>query len=253
MKRIQHAGIWSWRATGSAVRSGCTTGWQKSRTTPRFSPTTWQMLAGIEWPWLSARLSWCFMWTAAGGQDGDIIFIRLYQAFFGTYKTDLIIFSPRLRIYERTVQTPSLDIPAGTSVWLGQRNNVHGFFKVWTALISALYDLYSVKLCQANKMSHFDAPWKLVCSFLYEAVIKAASVKLLTLMNSWLLDLWRIIISVTLCVSIFIFLDVYFAVLGCDAGGSVGVHASRIHLTVSRSQPQWVPFTAKYPFIVPVP
>lgn len=47
------------------------------------------------------------------------------------------------RIYERIIETPSMDIPAGTTLWLGQRNNVHGFFKVRIALSSALYDLNS--------------------------------------------------------------------------------------------------------------
>lgn len=40
-----------------------------------------------------------------------------------------------------------MDIPAGTTVWLGQRNNIHGFFKVWIALSSAVYDLYSYMMC----------------------------------------------------------------------------------------------------------
>ncbi|MBN3317000.1 NELL2 protein, partial [Atractosteus spatula] len=34
------------------------------------------------------------------------------------------------RIYERVVETPSMDIPSETLFWLGQRNNAHGFFKV---------------------------------------------------------------------------------------------------------------------------
>ncbi|XP_006633684.2 protein kinase C-binding protein NELL2 [Lepisosteus oculatus] len=33
------------------------------------------------------------------------------------------------RIYERVVETPSMDIPSETLFWLGQRNNAHGFFK----------------------------------------------------------------------------------------------------------------------------
>ncbi|XP_062403608.1 protein kinase C-binding protein NELL2-like [Sardina pilchardus] len=33
------------------------------------------------------------------------------------------------RIYERVVDVPSMDIPEGTSFWLGQRNGAHGFFK----------------------------------------------------------------------------------------------------------------------------
>lgn len=144
LKQIQHAGIWSWKATGSAVKSGCTTGWQTSRTALRFSPTTWQMLAGIEWPWHSVLLSWCFMWTAAGGQDGHIIFIWLdYFTYFG--KKFWFFF---FRIYERIVETPSMDIPAGTTVWLGQRNNVHGFFKVWIALTLALIHFAMPVKCQ---------------------------------------------------------------------------------------------------------
>ena len=34
------------------------------------------------------------------------------------------------RIYERVVEKPSTDLPVGTSFWLGQRNNAHGYFKV---------------------------------------------------------------------------------------------------------------------------
>ncbi|XP_047665738.1 protein NEL-like, partial [Tachysurus fulvidraco] len=43
--------------------------------------------------------------------------------------TQLVLYVDCSRIYERIVATPSMDIPAGTTVWLGQRNNVHGFFK----------------------------------------------------------------------------------------------------------------------------
>ncbi|XP_039616816.1 protein kinase C-binding protein NELL2 isoform X2 [Polypterus senegalus] len=33
------------------------------------------------------------------------------------------------RIYERVIEAPSMDIPNGTTFWLGQRNNAHGAFK----------------------------------------------------------------------------------------------------------------------------
>uniref|UniRef100_A0A671QNJ9 NEL-like protein 2 n=1 Tax=Sinocyclocheilus anshuiensis TaxID=1608454 RepID=A0A671QNJ9_9TELE len=33
------------------------------------------------------------------------------------------------RIYERIVETPSMDFPRGTNIWLGQRNDAHGFFR----------------------------------------------------------------------------------------------------------------------------
>uniref|UniRef100_A0A670JGD1 Neural EGFL like 2 n=1 Tax=Podarcis muralis TaxID=64176 RepID=A0A670JGD1_PODMU len=33
------------------------------------------------------------------------------------------------KIYERVVEKPYLDLPAGTTFWLGQRNSAHGYFK----------------------------------------------------------------------------------------------------------------------------
>ncbi|XP_078530399.1 protein kinase C-binding protein NELL2 isoform X1 [Lissotriton helveticus] len=33
------------------------------------------------------------------------------------------------KIYERVVEKPSMDLPSGTTFWVGQRNNAHGFFK----------------------------------------------------------------------------------------------------------------------------
>uniref|UniRef100_A0A8C5MYA4 Neural EGFL like 2 n=1 Tax=Leptobrachium leishanense TaxID=445787 RepID=A0A8C5MYA4_9ANUR len=33
------------------------------------------------------------------------------------------------KIYERIVEKPYMDIPMGTTLWAGQRNNAHGFFK----------------------------------------------------------------------------------------------------------------------------
>uniref|UniRef100_A0A8C1JKD0 Neural EGFL like 2b n=1 Tax=Cyprinus carpio TaxID=7962 RepID=A0A8C1JKD0_CYPCA len=33
------------------------------------------------------------------------------------------------RIYERIVEMPSMDFPRGTNIWLGQRNDAHGFFR----------------------------------------------------------------------------------------------------------------------------
>lgn len=41
---------------------------------------------------------------------------------------------PSSRIYERVVEMPSTDLPLGTTFWLGQRNNAHGYFKVLFAL-----------------------------------------------------------------------------------------------------------------------
>lgn len=34
------------------------------------------------------------------------------------------------RIYERVVEKPFMDLPLGTTFWLGQRNTAHGYFKV---------------------------------------------------------------------------------------------------------------------------
>uniref|UniRef100_U3IV08 Protein kinase C-binding protein NELL2 n=1 Tax=Anas platyrhynchos platyrhynchos TaxID=8840 RepID=U3IV08_ANAPP len=34
------------------------------------------------------------------------------------------------KIYERVVEKPFMDLPLGTTFWLGQRNNAHGYFKV---------------------------------------------------------------------------------------------------------------------------
>lgn len=36
----------------------------------------------------------------------------------------------KIRIYERVVEKPYMDLPVGTTFWLGQRNSAHGFFKV---------------------------------------------------------------------------------------------------------------------------
>uniref|UniRef100_A0A8C7MWP4 Neural EGFL like 2b n=1 Tax=Oncorhynchus kisutch TaxID=8019 RepID=A0A8C7MWP4_ONCKI len=33
------------------------------------------------------------------------------------------------RIYERVIENPSMDIPSDTTIWLGQRNQAHGYFK----------------------------------------------------------------------------------------------------------------------------
>ncbi len=43
------------------------------------------------------------------------------------------------RIYERVVEAPYMDIPEDASVWLGQRNAAHGFFKVSTAVQPLLF------------------------------------------------------------------------------------------------------------------
>lgn len=61
-----------------------------------------------------------------------------------------------------------MDIPPGTTVWLGQRNNVHGFFKV------------CLQLC----VIYIPAvPFFFLFSFSSGIVIKPAPVKMLTLMN----------------------------------------------------------------------
>ncbi|PIO35010.1 hypothetical protein AB205_0205830, partial [Aquarana catesbeiana] len=33
------------------------------------------------------------------------------------------------KIYERIIEKPYMDIPSGTTLWVGQRNNAHGYFK----------------------------------------------------------------------------------------------------------------------------
>lgn len=34
------------------------------------------------------------------------------------------------RIYERVIDPPETNLPPGSNLWLGQRNQKHGFFKV---------------------------------------------------------------------------------------------------------------------------
>lgn len=46
------------------------------------------------------------------------------------FKSVVLLF---FRIYERVVDAPFMDIPEDTSLWLGQRNSAHGFFKVSTS------------------------------------------------------------------------------------------------------------------------
>ncbi|ELK08448.1 Protein kinase C-binding protein NELL2 [Pteropus alecto] len=41
----------------------------------------------------------------------------------------LILYIDCNKIYERVVDKPSTDLPLGTTFWLGQRNNAHGYFK----------------------------------------------------------------------------------------------------------------------------
>ncbi|XP_059834465.1 protein kinase C-binding protein NELL2-like [Hypanus sabinus] len=41
----------------------------------------------------------------------------------------LILYVDCNKIYERLIERPYIDIPTGSTLWLGQRNNVHGLFK----------------------------------------------------------------------------------------------------------------------------
>ncbi|ROI15421.1 Protein kinase C-binding protein NELL2 [Anabarilius grahami] len=43
--------------------------------------------------------------------------------------TQLVLHIDCNRIYERIVEAPSMDFPRGTNIWLGQRNDAHGFFR----------------------------------------------------------------------------------------------------------------------------
>uniref|UniRef100_A0A4W4HQ48 Neural EGFL like 2 n=1 Tax=Electrophorus electricus TaxID=8005 RepID=A0A4W4HQ48_ELEEL len=43
--------------------------------------------------------------------------------------SQLLLYVDCSRIYERIVEMPSMDIPSGATVWIGQRNNAHGLFK----------------------------------------------------------------------------------------------------------------------------
>lgn len=48
--------------------------------------------------------------------------------------TYCFLFVLAFRIYERIVEAPSMDFPRGTNIWLGQRNDAHGFFRVQHSL-----------------------------------------------------------------------------------------------------------------------
>ncbi|KAL7867487.1 hypothetical protein SRHO_G00088710 [Serrasalmus rhombeus] len=54
---------------------------------------------------------------------------RWHRVALSLSASQLVLYVDCSRIYERLVETPSMDVPAGTTVWLGQRNNAHGFFK----------------------------------------------------------------------------------------------------------------------------
>ncbi|MGH0176834.1 UNVERIFIED_CONTAM: hypothetical protein FKN15_073777 [Acipenser sinensis] len=56
------------------------------------------------------------------------------------------------RIYERVVETPSMNMPGDTTVWLGQRNNAHGSFKLSRAeeKMNSLDQCYCERTCNAK-------------------------------------------------------------------------------------------------------
>uniref|UniRef100_A0A8B9GYW1 NEL-like protein 2 n=1 Tax=Astyanax mexicanus TaxID=7994 RepID=A0A8B9GYW1_ASTMX len=54
---------------------------------------------------------------------------RWHRVALSLSATQLVLYVDCSRIYERVVGTPSMEVPAGSTVWLGQRNNAHGFFK----------------------------------------------------------------------------------------------------------------------------
>uniref|UniRef100_A0AAR2JSW5 Neural EGFL like 2 n=1 Tax=Pygocentrus nattereri TaxID=42514 RepID=A0AAR2JSW5_PYGNA len=69
---------------------------------------------------------------------------RWHRVALSLSASQLVLYVDCSRIYERLVETPSMDVPAGTTVWLGQRNNAHGFFKVSS---DPLGDFLSISAC----------------------------------------------------------------------------------------------------------
>uniref|UniRef100_A0AAY4EPY2 Protein kinase C-binding protein NELL2 n=1 Tax=Denticeps clupeoides TaxID=299321 RepID=A0AAY4EPY2_9TELE len=54
---------------------------------------------------------------------------RWHKISVGVSSSHIVLHVDCSRIYERVVDTPAMDIPALSSVWLGQRNAAHGFYK----------------------------------------------------------------------------------------------------------------------------
>ncbi|XP_041934937.1 protein kinase C-binding protein NELL2 isoform X2 [Alosa sapidissima] len=54
---------------------------------------------------------------------------RWHKVAVGISASHLVLHVDCSKIYERVVESPSMDIPSGSTLWLGQRNKAHGFFK----------------------------------------------------------------------------------------------------------------------------
>ncbi|KAL2102354.1 hypothetical protein ACEWY4_001522 [Coilia grayii] len=54
---------------------------------------------------------------------------RWHKVSLGISASHLVLHVDCSKIYERVVESPSMDIPSGSTLWLGQRNKAHGFFK----------------------------------------------------------------------------------------------------------------------------
>ncbi|EGV98798.1 Protein kinase C-binding protein NELL2 [Cricetulus griseus] len=65
------------------------------------------------------------------------------------------------KIYERVVEMPSTDLPLGTTFWLGQRNNAHGYFKLSRAeqRMNRLDQCYCERTCtmKGNTYREFES------------------------------------------------------------------------------------------------
>ncbi|XP_043404793.1 protein kinase C-binding protein NELL1 isoform X9 [Chelonia mydas] len=62
------------------------------------------------------------------------------------------------RIYERVIDPPEMNLMPGSSLWLGQRNRKHGFFKLNYAetRLSQLENCHCEKTCQVNGVIYRD-------------------------------------------------------------------------------------------------
>ncbi|XP_031439105.1 protein kinase C-binding protein NELL2 [Clupea harengus] len=54
---------------------------------------------------------------------------RWHKVAVGISASHLVLHVDCSKIYERVVDSPYMDIPSGSTLWLGQRNKAHGFFK----------------------------------------------------------------------------------------------------------------------------
>lgn len=63
------------------------------------------------------------------------------------------------RIYERVVEMPSTDLPLGTTFWLGQRNNAHGYFKVLFSLSLSMNLKWKYSLMSLQKYVSLFMAW----------------------------------------------------------------------------------------------